>query len=66
MIDGMMGRLGETANLLAGNQRRETVTPPEPKGVNLRNPLAVVDPSPEADRGVDAEFRSLTATGGWD
>jgi hypothetical protein len=47
MIDGMMGRLGETAGLLAGDQTRGTVIPSGPKGVNSRIPLVVADPSPE-------------------
>lgn len=66
MIDGMMGRLGETVGLSAGDQRRETTIPSGPKGVNLRNPRVAAGPSPGADRCVDAEFRSPTATGASD
>lgn len=63
MIDGMMGRLGETAGLLAGDQTRGMVIRSGPKGVNSRTPLAAAVRSPEADRGVDNEFRPLTIIG---
>lgn len=57
MIDGMMGRLGETASPVAGDQKGETVLSPEPKGVNPRNLLVAEDPFLEADRGVDNGLR---------
>lgn len=63
VIDGMMGRLGETVGLLAGDQTRETMVPPGPLGANSRNPLVVAVPFPEADRGADSGFRSPTAIG---
>jgi len=63
MIDGMMGCLGETAGLLAGDQTRGTAIPSGQEGVNSTTPLVVAVPSPEVDRGVDNEFRSPTAVG---
>lgn len=63
MIDGMMGRLGETAGLLAGDQTRGTIIRSGPKGVNPRIPLVVADPSPEADRGADSGFLPPTVIG---
>jgi len=66
MIDEMMGRLGETAGLLAGDQTRGRVIPSGPKGVNPRNPLVVADPWAEGDRGVDNEIRSPSVIDVWD
>jgi len=63
MIDEMMGRLGETAGPLGGDQTRGRVIRSEPKGVNSRIPLVVAVPSPEAGRGVDNEFRSPSVIG---
>ena len=57
MIDEMMGRLGETADLSADDQTRETVIRPGLKEANSRNPLVV------ADRAVDSEFQSPTVIG---
>lgn len=66
MIDGMMERLGETAGLVAGDQKGETVLPTGPKGVNPGSPLVAVDLFLEADRGVDNGLRSSTVIGVWD
>jgi hypothetical protein len=63
MIDEMMGRLGETAGLLAGDQTRGRVISSGPKGVNPGILLVVADPWPEGDRGVDNESRSPNVIG---
>jgi len=63
MIDEMMGRLGETAGLLAGDQAGETIIPSGPGEVNPTIPLVMAVPSPEVDQGVDNEFRSPRVIG---
>lgn len=66
MIDEMMGRLGETADLSADDQARETVNRSEQEEANLRSHPAVAVPLHGEDRDADNEFRSLTAIGGSD
>lgn len=50
MIDGMMERLGGTADLVAGDQGGETINLPGPRGANSGIPLVVADPSHETAR----------------
>jgi hypothetical protein len=63
MIDGMMGRLGEMADLSADDQARETVNRLGREEASLRSHPAVAGPSPEGGRDADNEFRSPTAVG---
>lgn len=62
MIDGMMERLGEMADLVGGDQERETALLPGPGGVDSRDPPAMVDLFPERDRGVGNGCLSPTIT----
>lgn len=66
MIDGMMGRLGETADLSGDDQTRETVNRPGREEANSRKHPVAADPSPGGDRDADNEFRSPTAIGASD
>lgn len=63
LIDEMMERLGEKANLVTGDQKGETTFLPEPREVNLRIPHVVADPFLVGDRGVGNEVRSSAVLG---
>lgn len=57
LIDEMMERLGEKADLVTDDQKGETAFLPGPREVNLRIPHVVADPFLAGDRGVGIEVR---------
>ena len=61
MIDEMMERLGETADLSVDDQARETVTRSEQGEANSRSHPVVAVPLSGEDRDADNEFLSPTA-----
>jgi hypothetical protein len=64
VIDGMMERLGETAGLVAGDQKRERAHPVWTKGGKFKDSSCGVRiPPVKADRGVGDGFRSPTTIG---